>query len=166
MVHDEGALALADMLHHHDSMTLLNLRRQTPGLTDQAAMGFANALRSNTKLEHLRFCRNKIGDVGAVALANALSERLGRLGALLGAADLRFELGLESNRVREKGLVALLRVLRAIPAEAHCVELLVHGNLADRGALLQAVVAAADQSVQLDASDPRLSFAPKPESHL
>merc|ERR1711967_64460 len=40
-VSDVGALALASALRHNRSMTLLNLRKQYPALTDKAAEGFA-----------------------------------------------------------------------------------------------------------------------------
>merc|ERR1711904_216217 len=76
-VGDEGALAFAEMLKDPEcTMTMLNLRRQSPGLTNRCALGFADALRHNSKLERLRLRHNKIEDNGAVSLAHATGEHV------------------------------------------------------------------------------------------
>merc|ERR1712100_334213 len=69
MVGDDGAIALAEMLQTNSTMSLLNLRRQMPPLTDRAAIAFASMLRRNSALEQLRLRQNRISDDGAVALA-------------------------------------------------------------------------------------------------
>merc|ERR1712078_588782 len=79
LVSDKGALELASALKHNRSMTLLNLRKQFPALTDKAAKGFAEMFETNKTLQQLRLRRNRISDAGAVALAAAASQRLPRL---------------------------------------------------------------------------------------
>jgi len=159
-VGDEGALALSALLRRSRCMQLLNLRRQTPALTDRAALGLAEALRASPSLQQLRLRRNRISDAGATALALAASERLARAAAV--DREVRLELDLEENRVREEGAVALLRTANAAPAHAR-VELLLHGNPVTREQL-RAVATVSDE--QLDASDMRLMFDTKPESEL
>jgi len=154
---DEGALALATMLKQNSSMTMLNLRRQTPPLTDKAASGFAEALRQNSTLEQLRLRRNRIGDAGANVLASALRLRMARLAE-------RFELDLEENRVGVEGGLALLK---SLPAENSRIELLLSGNSFDRQALERRVQEVfEDTEVTLNAQDARCCFASKPEGAL
>jgi hypothetical protein len=167
-VGDAGALALAGMCRDPEcSMTLLNLRRQSPGLTDKAAVGLAEMLQGNATLERLRLRHNKITDTGAVSLAHATSKHVTRLcaqAAFTGEAA-KFELDLEENKVRDKGAIALLRTASLVPASAKIdLELLLHGNPATRDSLRQALAEAGDEG--LDASDARLRFVSKAESLL
>jgi hypothetical protein len=165
-VGDEGAVALANMLGDPEcSMGMLNLRRQTPGLTDRAGLAFAEALRSNSTVERLRLRHNKISDKSAVALAHATGEHVAKLcaQAAFTGEPVRFELDLEENKVREKGAVALLRTAKRVPAKVD-LELLLHGNpIANRDTLQQAADA---EEEGLDASDSRLWFASKAEALL
>merc|ERR1719343_487286 len=130
-VGDEGAIALAEALRGDTcAMTLLNLRRQVPGLSDKTALAFAETLRTNSTLEQLRLRKNHIGDAGATALGSAVAEHF-RLKTRKSGADFRFELDLEDNQIRAKGGLALLRSLVGAPEAAH-IELLVHGNRMDQ----------------------------------
>lgn len=155
-VGDDGAVALAEMLESNSTMSLLNLRRQTPPLTDRAAFAFANMLKSNGALEQLRFRQNKIGDEGAAALAEAVPEHVRRLQSFRGFGT-RFELDLEQNRVKESGANALLGSLNGM-SKAVKVELLIHGNPVKREA-----IATVDADVAIDA---RLIFESKAEGLL
>jgi len=163
-VRDAGALALAKMLQDSNCcMTLLNLRRQTPGLTDRAAVGFAEMFRVNSTLQQLRLRRNRITNKGAVALAAAASDRLDRLCKEIPPWEqVRLELDLEENRIGDEGAIALLRVAAAAPKRA-AIELLLHANEATRDSLCLALASSGEQ---LDASDPRMIFESKPEFEL
>jgi len=158
---DVGALALAAALHHNKSMTLLNLRKQIPALTDKSAQGFAEMLQTNTTLQQLRLRRNRISDNGAILLASAAAQRLDRLCKETPLWDeVHLELDLEENRVGDAGALALLRTAAAAPRRAR-VEILLSGNTATRESLC-AAIAEADET--LDASDPRVIFTSKPEN--
>jgi len=161
---DEGALAFADLLKRNSSMTMLNLRRQTPPLTDKAAIGLAEALQQNSTLEQLRVRRNRIGNAGAAALAVMLQERLSQPCSLIPGERLRFELDLEENRIATDGALSLLRALQtASPSQGpkpQMVEVLLHGNSTDREAFSQAAAEAGG----LDAGDSRVFFTSKAEA--
>jgi len=163
-VRDAGALALAKMLQDPSCcMTLLNLRRQTPGLTDRAATGMAEMLRRNNSLEQLRLRRNRITDKGAVVLAEAISGRMERLCKETPLwEEVRMELDLEENKVGDLGAVALLRTACTAPARAR-LEILLHSNQATRDSLHVAAVAAGEH---LDATNTRIMFDNKPEFDL
>lgn len=170
-VSDRGALALASMLQRNDTMTLLNLRQQMPGLTDKAAVGFAEALKTNSSLERLRLRRNKIGSDGAASLAAAAQERIVRLcRSRSPQEDVRLELDLEQNRVKDMGGLALLRV-GALATKLHAenttrrlrVELLLHSNPVTRDSLCKAVL---ESGEPLDAMNPNVSFESKPQFDL
>lgn len=160
---DEGALALATMLQDkHCKMTLLNLRKQFPGLTDVAAKGFAEMFKTNSSLQQLRLRRNKIGDKGAVALASTMGARLIRLQREFPWEDLRLELDLEDNQIKDEGALALLSAASKAPANAR-LEVLLAANKVTRESLCLSVVEASEA---LDAFDSRLSFDSKPEFDL
>jgi len=162
-VGDQGALALAKLLSSSTTMTLLNLRRQVPGLTDRAALGFAEMLTTNTSLQQLRLRRNRITDKGAAALAAAAGPRLRRLCAeRMPWDEVRFELDLEENRIGEQGALECLRSAALVPSVAR-VELLLSGNKVTRESLSQA---AAESGEALDAYDPRVCFVSKAEFDL
>jgi len=153
---DDGAIALAEMLQTNTTMSLLNLRRQTPVLTDRSAFAFADMLKVNGSLEQLRFRTNRITDEGTLALAAAVPEHVRRLQSFLGIGA-RFELDLEQNRVKETGARALLESLKGM-SKAVRVELLINGNWVKREAL-----ATADAS---EAIDERLKWVSKAEGLL
>lgn len=158
-VGDDGAIALATMLEGNSTMSLLNLRRQTPPLTDRAAVAFARMLKLNSSLEQLRFRQNRITDDGAMALAAEVAGHVARLQAFRGIGA-RFELDLEQNRIKDAGACALLEALAPV-SKAVRVELLIHGNWVKRDALAKAA------NVEDAASmDPRLSFESKAEGLL
>jgi len=159
-VGDDGAISLAKMLEGNSSMSLLNLRRQTPPLTDKAALAFAEMLKYNSALEQLRLRQNKITDVGATALAAEVASHVQRLQEFRGFGA-HFELDLEMNRIKEDGANALLEVLPGI-SKAVKVEFLLHGNWVKRQDL-EASAAAAGKAVPIDA---RLSFETKSEGLL
>eukprot|EP00931_Biecheleriopsis_adriatica_P048779 TRINITY_DN2818_c0_g1_i1.p1 TRINITY_DN2818_c0_g1~~TRINITY_DN2818_c0_g1_i1.p1 ORF type:complete len:457 (-),score=130.87 TRINITY_DN2818_c0_g1_i1:128-1498(-) len=163
-VRDAGALALGKMLEDPKScMTLLNLRRQTPGLTDRAAAGLAEMLQVNKNLQQLRLRRNRVTDKGATALAAAVTQRMERLCKEIPPWEqVRMELDLEENKVGDAGAVALLRAAEAAPHRAR-LELLLHGNQATRDSLHTAAAASGEH---LDASNPRVSFDNKPEFEI
>jgi len=159
-VTDEGAIALASMLWDHQGMRLLNLRRQTPPLTDKSAYAFADALRHNpSALQQLRLRRNRITNAGAVALAEAAGDRMARLCKELPPWDLRLELDLEENRIAEKGALALLSLAAKCPRYVR-LELLLSSNPVTRDSLCSAAVEAGEH---VDAMDLRLRFETKPE---
>jgi len=163
LVSDKGALALAAGLRHNRSMTLLNLRKQFPALTDKAAEGFAEMFQTNTTLQQLRLRRNRISDKGAVMLATAASQRLARLCREVPFyEEVRLELDLEENRVGDAGALELLRTATAAPMRAR-VEILLSGNVATEESLCLRVKEAGED---LNPSNPRLVFASKPESDL
>lgn len=153
---DEGAAALAERLHGNSSMRLLNIRRQMPPLTDSTAAAFAVVLRKNNTLEQLRLRQNRIGDVGAAALAKEVSGHVGRLQRTLGFGA-RFELDLEQNRIKESGAESLLQSLKDIGGSVR-VELLLHGNPVSKASLEKAGAPPCE--------DPRLHFASKAEGLL
>lgn len=165
LVGDEGALALANMLSKNSSMHMLNLRRQMPGLSDKAANGFANMLRSNSTLEQLRLRRNRIGDAGAMVLAEASRDRFSRIRAW--EPGFYFELDLETNRIKAKGVASLLLSLSTAPEKAR-IELLVHGNSVDRADLAPMVetLSNGDEKDKVDIDDTRLWFHAKNEGAL
>merc|ERR1712070_800379 len=117
---------MAEMLQRNSSMSLLNLRRQTPPLTDRSAFAFATMLKQNSTLEQLRLRQNKITDAGAAALAAEVAGHVQRLQVSRGVGA-RFELDLEQNRIKETGAASLLEALSGI-SRAVRVELLLHGN--------------------------------------
>jgi hypothetical protein len=163
-VGDKGARALAGLLEDNHCMVLLNLRRQTPALTDSAALGFAGVLPRTSALEALRLRRNRVTDRGASALAAATKElMLRRCREHAPWGPVRFELDLEENRVGPLGGLALLRCASCVPAHVR-LELLVYGNQVGQDGLRKA----AEQSEEgLDAtSTNRIWFASKPESSL
>lgn len=159
-VGDDGAVALAEMLKGNSSMSLLNLRRQTPPLKDRSALAFASMLECNSSLEQLRFRQNHIEDEGVAALAAAVPEHVRRLQSFLGVGA-RFELDLEQNRVRESGARCLLDALNGMPKNVK-VEMLVHGNRVKREALT-APAEAGGEPVSIDS---RLIFESKAEGLL
>jgi len=162
-VRDAGALALGKMLEDPQcNMTLLNLRRQTPGISDRGALGLAEMLRSNKNLEYLRLRRNKVTNKGAVALAAAVEDRMQRLCKETLFDQVKFELDLEENKVGDEGAVALLRAASAVPQRAK-LEVLLHNNQVTRESL-QAALALSGEP--LDASNPRMFFNNKPEGEL
>jgi len=155
-VGDDGAIALAEMLESNSSMSLLNLRRQTPPLTDRSAIAFARMLKFNSALEQLRLRQNRITDDGAMALAGEVAGHVQRVQSFRGIGA-RFELDLEQNRIKESGASALLESLTGI-TRAVRVELLLHGNPVKRDGLVKADAAAA--------TDSRLAFESKAEGLL
>jgi hypothetical protein len=162
-ISDRGAIALAKGLQHNRSMRLINLRKQFPALTDKSAIAFAEVLRTNSTLQQLRLRRNRISDAGAVMLATAAAERIPRLCKEVPLwEEVRLELDLEENRVGDVGAMELLRTAVAAPSRAR-IEFLMSGNEATRDSLCTAVAEAGED---LDASDPRMVFASKPESEL
>lgn len=162
-ISDVGALALAAGLRHNKSMTLLNLRKQFPPLTDKAANGFAEMFETNNTLQQLRLRRNRISDAGAVMLALAASQRLPRMCSETPPwEEVHLELDLEENRVGDAGALALLRTATAAPKRAR-VEILLSGNTATRDSLCLAVT---ESGESLDADDPRIVFTSKPEAAL
>jgi len=158
MIGDEGAQAIARMLRGNTSMTLLNMRRQTPGLSDRAAEAFAEMLKVNTTLEQLRLRRNRITDTGAAALGQALRSHVDAL-MLRGGSTARFELDLEENRIKDHGAACLQAALRDVAPEAR-VELLIHGNHVNRIRLAE--LTAEDGTPD----DTRLAFESKKEGLL
>eukprot|EP00928_Gymnodinium_smaydae_P074346 TRINITY_DN57405_c0_g1_i1.p2 TRINITY_DN57405_c0_g1~~TRINITY_DN57405_c0_g1_i1.p2 ORF type:complete len:457 (+),score=152.30 TRINITY_DN57405_c0_g1_i1:68-1438(+) len=162
---DVGAKAFATALAENDTLRNLNLRRQTPPLTDKAAFAFAEMLRTNTGLQLLRLRRNRVGDLGAEALAEASAERLARLSAQRSLDDeVRLELDLEENRVGDKGAVALLRMAAAAPLRAR-LEVLLHSNHVTSESLRIAAAEAGEEK-HLAAAGDRVSFDNKPEYAL
>jgi len=125
-VGDEGAIALAEMLEGNSSMSLLNLRRQMPPLTNKAAVAFGEMLKYNNTLEQLRLRQNKIGDEGAEALAAEFADHVRRVHMHRGVGA-KFELDLERNLIKEGGAKALLKSLDGV-TRAVKVEVLLHGN--------------------------------------
>eukprot|EP00933_Yihiella_yeosuensis_P050985 TRINITY_DN48802_c0_g1_i1.p1 TRINITY_DN48802_c0_g1~~TRINITY_DN48802_c0_g1_i1.p1 ORF type:complete len:523 (+),score=143.41 TRINITY_DN48802_c0_g1_i1:72-1571(+) len=163
-VRDSGARALAGMLADPNcAMTLLNLRRQTPGLTDRTATAMADMLRTNNNLQQLRLRRNKITDTGAVALAQCLSERLARLSKEIPPWEqVRFELDLEENKVGDAGAVACLRTATYAPKRVN-LELLLCGNQVTKESFCLAV-AGTGEALHVDNS--RVTFESKPEFEI
>lgn len=160
---DKGAMALAKMLNDNRSMTLINLRKQFPGLTDKSAFAFADTLRSNSVIEQVRLRRNKISDVGAAALAGAVAARFGD--CLVPPAE-RLELDLEDNRIKAAGALALLRAVAVVPRPLR-LELLLCGNDVSRGSLTTAALEApSKEDNQLNPFDDRLKFESKGEGEL
>lgn len=166
---DAGVAALADMLRRNTSLTLLNIRRQIPPLTDKSAAFLSDALLQNSTLEQLRLRKNRIGDAGASALASALRRRLARPGQ-------RLELDLEENRISPSGGLALLRALQSTGATRRPetgtglqAEVLLHGNSFVREDLARAAQEACKDSgdaVALATDDDRIMFVSKAESAL
>jgi len=150
---DDGAVALAERLEDNCSMRLLNLRRQMPPLTDCAAVAFARVLRKNNTLEQLRLRQNRIGDVGAAALAKEVADHVGKLERFHGFGA-RFELDLEQNRIKESGAASLLQGLNGMKGTVH-VEILLHGNPVSKSSLAKGGTPPCE--------DPRLLFASKAE---
>jgi len=162
-VTDDGAVALASMVAGSTSMTLFNIRRQVPGLTDKSAYGFAEMLKQNKSLQMLRFRRNRITDKGAIALADASAERLKRLCAEVAPyEEVFFELDLEQNRVDNAGGLAMLQAAAVVPKRAR-VQLLLAGNPVTQKSLRDAT---AEEGLCLDASNSRVWFDSKPEFDL
>jgi len=161
-VGDDGAIALAKMLEGNTSMSLLNLRRQMPPLTNRAAFALANALKSNSALEQLRLRQNKIGDDGAEAFANVMADHVKRLQAFRGFGT-RFELDLEKNYIKESGARAFFLPLAGM-SRAVKVEVLLHGNPIKVEKLADADADASEGSTGL--VDKRLLFESKDEGIL
>jgi len=159
-ISDKGALALARMLKDNRSMTLINLRKQCPGLTDTAARGFAETLRSTSVLEQLRLRRNKCTDAGAVVLAEAMAARFGN--CAVPPAE-RLELDLEDNRIKDVGALALLKAAAVVPKRIR-IEVLLCGN-ASTWASLGAAAQETEQG-SVDVFDARLVFDSKSEAAL
>jgi hypothetical protein len=157
---DDGAIALAEMLKGNSSMSLLNLRRQMPPLTNRAAIALAGALNCNSALEQLRLRQNKIGDEGAEALASEVAGHVKRLQVFRGFGT-HFELDLEQNCIKDDGGKALLKSLEAVP-RAFRVELLLHGNRIKRDSLTEADAGTGSTGE----ADPRLLFTSKAEEIL
>jgi len=163
LVSDKGALELASALKHNRSMTLLNLRKQFPALTDKAARGFAEMFETNSTLQQLRLRRNRISDTGAAMLASAASHRLARLCREIPPyEEVHLELDLEENRVGDKGALELLRTATTAPMRAR-LEILLSTNPATKESLSTAVAEAGES---LDVNNPRMVFASKPEYDL
>merc|ERR1719460_3620808 len=140
-------------------MSLLNLRRQTPPLTDRSAIAFASMLQQNSALEQLRLRQNRITDDGAEALAGEVAGHVQRLQSFRGIGA-RFELDLEQNRIKESGAVALHDSLSEM-SRAVKVELLLHGNPVKRDALMKT-----DSDGNSKSIDERLVFQSKAEGLL
>lgn len=159
-VGDDGALAFASALRHNRSMTLLNLRKQYPALTDKCAEGFAEMLQTNSTFQQLRLRGNRISDSGAALLAGSVAQRLERLCKQVPLwEEVRLELDLEDNQVGDEGALALLHTASAAPSRAR-VEILLSGNTVTRESLALAVTEAGES---LNADNERIIFASKPE---
>lgn len=145
-VSNAGAMMIADALRGNHVLTLCNLRCQVPALSDPAAQSFATALAMNRTLLRLRLRRNKIGDDGAAALAEALRTSNSTL----------VELDLQANRVDFKGGIALTR---ALEANRSLEEVHLALNRCDREKIKNNI-GAADAHL---ADDPRLIFEELPD---
>eukprot|EP00929_Paragymnodinium_shiwhaense_P091748 TRINITY_DN5164_c0_g1_i2.p1 TRINITY_DN5164_c0_g1~~TRINITY_DN5164_c0_g1_i2.p1 ORF type:complete len:436 (+),score=110.35 TRINITY_DN5164_c0_g1_i2:116-1423(+) len=122
---DKGVGFMAAMLAKNSSIRLLNLRRQTPALTDASAEALATALRTNGGLTSLRLRRNRIGDAGASALALAAEERLiAQCKEVPPGEEVALELDLEENQISAEGTADLLHMANAVPARAEVSVLL------------------------------------------
>lgn len=166
---DAGVAALAEMLRRNTSLTMLNVRRQFPPLTDKSAASLADALLQNSTLEQLRLRKNRIGDAGASALASALRQRLARPGQ---CNQQRFELDLEENRISAAGGLSLLRALQSTGTTKRLqigtglqAEVLLHGNSFAREDLAR-VAQDSGNAGALAIDDDRIMFASKAESAL
>eukprot|EP00927_Polykrikos_kofoidii_P062211 TRINITY_DN57029_c0_g1_i1.p1 TRINITY_DN57029_c0_g1~~TRINITY_DN57029_c0_g1_i1.p1 ORF type:complete len:544 (-),score=96.76 TRINITY_DN57029_c0_g1_i1:280-1911(-) len=156
---DCGASAFANMLKDNRCMTLINLRRQCPGLTDKTAFAFAETLRSRSVLEQVRLRRNKISGTGAVALSEAIAARFGD--CLVPPAR-RLELDLEGNRVNDAGALALMKAVAVVPKQIR-LEVLLCGNDASQTSVDTTAKKVGDSVV---ASDTRVTFDSKSETAL
>lgn len=162
---DAGVSALAFMLSKTRVLRLLNLRRQTPALTDVSAIALADALRTNRGLTSLRLRRNRIMNAGAEALAAAALARLTRQceeqGFYYGEDDeeASLELDLEENKIGDQGAAALLDMAREAPDAANVSVLLFENPVTQeslRGHL-------AEHQPNVPAENPRLNFENVPE---
>ena len=95
---DDGAVAIAEVLHHNS--TLQELRLSTNSIGDDGAVALAKALHHNSTLKRLHLSSNSISDDGAVALAKALHHNF----------TLK-ELHLDNNSISDDGAEALAKAL-------------------------------------------------------
>ena len=95
---DDGAVALAEALHHNS--TLKELYLSTNSIGDDGAVALAKALHHNSTLKILYLSYNGISDDGAVALAKALHHNSTLDGLIL-----------SDNSISDDGAEALAKAL-------------------------------------------------------
>ena len=97
-ISDDGAVALAQALHHNSTLEMLHLSNKN--ISDAGAVALAEALHHNSTLVDLDLSKNNISDGGAVALAQALHHN----------STLK-RLDLSNNNISDGGAVALAQAL-------------------------------------------------------
>ena len=97
-ISDDGAVALAQALHHNSTIQELDLSNNS--ISDAGAVALAQALHHNSTMKELYLSNNSISDAGAVALAQALHHN-----------STMKELYLSNNSISDDGAVALSQAL-------------------------------------------------------
>ena len=139
-ISDDGAVALAQVLHHNSTLGRLNLSNNS--ISDAGAVALAQTLHHNSTLGRLNLSNNSISDAGAVALAQTLHFNSTMMGLYLsnnsisdaGAVALSQalhhnstmkELDLSNNSISDAGAVALAQALHH---NSTLISLWLHGN--------------------------------------
>ena len=97
-ISDDGAVALARVLHHNSTLGRLELSNNS--ISDAGAVALAQALHHNSTMQELHLSNNSISDAGAVALSQALHHNFTMK-----------ELDLSNNSISDAGAVALSQAL-------------------------------------------------------
>ena len=96
-ISDDGAVALAQALHHN---TIQELYLSNNCISDTGAVALSQALHDNSTMKEMDLSNNSISDAGAVALAQALHHN----------STMRW-LNLSNNSISDTGAVALSQAL-------------------------------------------------------
>lgn len=99
---DEGVRQICEEITLGNGYNLTNLNLYSSGFGDEGAMAIAEMLKTNTLLESIYMDANSITDVGAIAVADALS---------INPDKSLTTLGIEGNPIGEIGTMAIARAL-------------------------------------------------------
>ena len=97
-ISDDGAVALAKVLHHNSTLGRLELSNNS--ISDDGAVALSQALHYNSTVQWLDLSNNSISDAGAVALSQALQDN----------STVQW-LDLSNNSISDAGAVALAQAL-------------------------------------------------------
>ena len=97
-ISDDGAVALAQALHHNSTLVRLDLSNNS--ISDAGAVALSQALHDNSTVQWLDLSNNSISDAGAGALAHGLHHNY-----------TLESLGLSNNSISDAGAVALAQAL-------------------------------------------------------
>jgi hypothetical protein len=109
------AKSLEEFLSAPNNFTDLELQNQS--IDDQSCIELAQALKINSTIKHINLSYNQIGDIGTIALSQALNEHI-------------YSINFSHNQIGDEGVVALADKLKT---NKHYFVSLSHNQIGDKG---------------------------------